>query len=309
MDRLTSMAVFIKAVDLGSFSAAAQALEMSPQLVGKHVQGIEQRLGVRLLNRTTRRQSLTDFGRTFYERARGILAEVEAAEMMAAETLAMPTGRLRVNAPVSFGMHTLAPRLPEFMQRYPHVAVELSLSNRAVDLIDEGYDVVFRVGALSDSGLIARSLAPYRLVLCAAPGYLEGRPALRSPLDLRQHECLGFSHTELRTHWTFDGPEGRIVVPVTSRLMVDHGEPLMCAALAGLGIMLQPLELVREALADGRLIRLLPAYEAPTRPMHVLYAPDRRITPKLRSFLDFTVSTFGPQSASSGRTCSGPRNF
>jgi DNA-binding transcriptional LysR family regulator len=293
MDRLTSLAVFVKAVDLGSFSAAADALKMSSQLVGRHIQGIEQRLGVRLLNRTTRRQSVTDFGRTFYERARIILAEVEAAENLAEETRALPTGRLRVNAPVSFGMRVLAPRLPEYMQRHPHIEVDLSLSNRAVDLTDEGYDVVFRVGELSDSRLIARPLSPYPLVLCAAPTYLLGCPPLLTPHDLQQHECLGFSHTELRTHWTFVGPEGRVSVPISGRLMVDHGEPLLCAALAGMGIMLQPLELVREALVDGRLLRLLPKYEVPSRPMHVLYAPDRRMTPKLRSFLDFAVEAFG----------------
>ncbi|AGH87151.1 LysR family transcriptional regulator [Ralstonia nicotianae] len=297
MDRLTSMAVFVKAVELGSFSAAAEVLQMSSQLVGKHVQGIEQRLGVRLLNRTTRRQSLTDFGRAFYERSKIILAEVEIAENLAEETRAVPTGKLRINAPVSFGMHTLAQRLPEYMKRYPEVEVEMTLSNRTVDLINEGYDAVFRVGELSDSGLIARPLAPYRLVLCAAPAYLEGRPPLTTPWDLRQHNCLGFAYTELRTNWTFDGPDGRVVVPVSSRLMVDHGEPLLCAALAGMGVLLQPLELVRSALADGSLVGVLPQYEPPTRPMHVLYAPDRRVTPKLRSFLDFAVLAFGPESA------------
>lgn len=294
MDRLTSMAVFVKAVDLGSFSAAAEALEMSPQLVGKHVQGIEQRLGVRLLNRTTRRHSLTDFGHSFYERSKIVLAEVQIAESLAAETRALPSGRLRINAPVSFGMKTLASRLPEYMQRYPKVDVELSLSNRATDLIDEGYDAIFRIGQISDSGLIARPLAPYRLALCAAPGYLAGRPPLRTPEDIEQHECLVFAHTELRTQWTLDGPQGRVVVPVHSRLMADHDEPLLHAALAGMGLLMQPLEIVGEALADGRLVRLLPDYEIPSPPMHILYAPDRRITPKLRSFLDFAVETFGP---------------
>jgi len=293
MDRLTSLSVFVKSVDLGSFSAAGEALQMSSQRVGKHVQALEARLGVRLLTRTTRRQSLTDFGRAFYERARIILAEVDAAENLAAETRALPTGKLRVNAPVSFGMHTLAPRLPEFMKKHPKVDVELTLSNRAVDLVDEGYDVVFRIGTLSDSGLIARPLAPYRLTLCAAPSYLAEHPPLNSPRDLQVHACLGFTHTELRTHWTFDGPEGRVVVPVSSRLMVDHGEPLLCAALAGLGILLQPVELVREALIEGTLIELLPEYKVPTRPMHLLYAPDRRVTPKLRSFIEFSLDAFG----------------
>ncbi|CAD1796272.1 LysR family transcriptional regulator [Xanthomonas arboricola pv. juglandis] len=293
MDRLTSLAVFVKAVDLGSFSAAGASLQMSSQLVGKHVQGLESRLGVRLLSRTTRRQSLTDFGRTFYERARIILAEVDAAENLAAETRALPIGKLRINAPVSFGMRTLATRLPDYMKMHPQVEVDLTLSNRAVDLIDEGYDAVFRVGTLSDSGLIARQLAPYRLVLCASPGYLASHAPLVTPWDLQQHDCLGFSHTELRTHWAFDGPDGHVSIPIASRLMVDHGEPLLCAALAELGVLLQPLELVREALADGRLIELLPDYRVPTRPLHVLYAPDRRITPKLRSFLDFAVEAFG----------------
>lgn len=292
MDRLTAMEVFVRAVDSGSFSAAGETLQMSSQLVGKHVQKLEQHLGVQLLHRSTRRQSLTDFGRTFYERARIILSEVETAEGMAAETRAVPSGRLRINAPVSFGMRTLSPCLPDYMKMYPDVSVELSLSNRAVDLIDEGFDAVFRVGELSDTGLIARRLAPYRLILCASPDYIMAHETLMSPWDLQKHECLGFSHTALRTHWTFDGPEGRMVVPVAGRLMVDHGEPLLYAALQGLGIMLQPLEMVQDFLLDGRLAELLPEYPAPTRPLHVLYAPDRRLTPKLRSFLDFSVTRF-----------------
>lgn len=292
MDRFTSIAVFAKAVELGSFQAAAEDMRMSPQFVGKHVRTLEQHLGVRLLNRTTRRQSLTEFGRAFYERAKTILAEMEAAENMAAETRSVPSGRLRINAPVSFGMHALAPRLPGYLQSHPQVSVELTLNNRPVDLVDEGYDAVFRIGELADSGLIARPLAPYRLVLCASPAYLAGRPPLQDPKDLASHECLGFSHTELRTHWTFDGPDGRVVVAVTSRLMVDHGEPLLWAALAGLGVLLQPLELVAEPLRQGRLVRLLPQYEAPPRPLHLVYS-DRRITPKLRSFLEFAAGAFG----------------
>lgn len=295
MDRFIGMSVFLKAVELGSFSAAADALRMSPQFVGKHVQALEQHLGVRLLHRTTRRQSLTDFGRAYAERARLILGELEQAEQLAAETRAVPMGRLRINAPVSFGMNTLAPRLPAYLKAHPQVDVELTLSNRAVDLVEEGYDAVFRVGVLPDSGLIARVLAPYRLVVCAAPAYFKAkgrrRPAV--PQDLAQHECLGFSHTELRTHWSFDGPQGRVVVPVSSRLMADHGEPLLQAALVGLGIILQPLEVVRPALDDGRLVRLLPGYEVPSRPLHLVYAPSRRVTPKLRSFVDFAIEAFG----------------
>lgn len=301
MDRLTSMTVFARAVELGSFSAAGEAMHMSSQLVGKHVQTLEQHLGVRLLNRTTRRHRLTEIGASFYERVKVILAEVESAEGLAAETRAIPRGRLRVNAPVTFGVHALAPRLPEYLAANAEVTVDLSLSNGYVDTIDEGFDIVFRIGELADSSLIARELAPYQLVLCAAPAYLERHPAIQTPLDLAHHECLGFSHTELRTHWSLDGPDGRVTVPVSGRFMANHGEAMRAIATAGMGVMLQPLELVQAELDAGRLVRVLPGYSAPTRPMHILYAPDRRLTPKLRSFIDFAVAAFGRDASASPR--------
>ncbi len=296
MDRLTQMATFVKAVELGSFSAAADELNLSAQLVGKQVKMLEQHLGVSLLNRTTRRQSLTDFGRAFYQRAKMILADMQAAENLAAVTRGTPSGRLRINAPVTFGIRTLAPRLLEYMVRYPQVSVDLTLSNELVDIVDSGYDVVFRIGELASSGLKALSLMDYQLVLCAAPSYLARRPPITSPWDLQQQECLGFAFSDGRSHWSFDGPEGRIDVPITSRLTINQGDPLLSAAVAGLGVVLQPMELVGDALRDGTLVRLLPQYASPTSPMHVLYAPDRRMTPKLRSFLDFAVESFGQRS-------------
>jgi DNA-binding transcriptional LysR family regulator len=295
MDRLLNMTAFAKAVELRSFSAAGKALGVSSQLVGKYVQALEQQLGVCLLNRTTRRQHLTDIGKTFYERVKIILAEVEAAEALAAETRVTPRGRLRINAPVSFGIHVLSPRLPEYLRAYPEVSIDLSVSNRQVDVIEDGFDAVFRVGELPDSGLIARRLMPCRLVLCAAPAYLAAHAPIARPDDLSRHECLGFSHSELRANWTFDGPAGRITVPVAGRLMVDSGESLLPIAMAGMGLLLQPLELVQNELKSGRLVAVLPDYMVPTRPMHLLYAPDRRITPKLRSFIDFAVTNFGSQ--------------
>ncbi|MFZ6770092.1 LysR family transcriptional regulator [Undibacterium sp. Di26W] len=293
MDRLASMHIFVKAIELGSFSAAANDLKMSPQLIGKNVMVLEQSLGVRLLNRTTRRHSLTEIGKLFYERAKIILAEVEAAESLVAETRAVPRGRIRINAPVTFGIHALAPKLTDYLKQYPDVSVELTMSNRMVDLIDEGYDAIFRVGELSDSSLMARSLAPYRLIMCAAPSYLATCPPLKTPMDLQQHECLVFSHTSLRTHWLFEGPDGRISVPISGRLMVDSGEALLSAAISGFGIMLQPIELVKAGLDAGHLVPVLQDYKVPTRPLHIVYAPDRRMTPKLRSFLDFAVAAFG----------------
>ena len=293
MDRLLSMTVFARAVELGSFSAAAEVLRMSPQLVGKHVHTLEQHLGLRLLNRTTRRQHLTEIGASYYEKVKLILSEVASAEGLAAESLATPSGRLRVNAPLTFGIHALMPRLAGYMAAHPGVQVEMSLANRYVDALEEGADVVFRVGELSDSSRIARRLAPYRLMLCAAPAYIEAHPPITSPMDLASHECLGFAHTELRTHWRFDGPAGLVTVPVTGRLMVDSGEALLVAARAGMGVLLQPAELVQPDIAAGRLVRVLPKYRAPDRPLHLLYAPDKQMTPKLRSFIEFAVAAFG----------------
>jgi DNA-binding transcriptional LysR family regulator len=287
------MGVFAKAVESGSFSAAGDALRMSSQLVGKHVQTLEHHLGVRLIQRTTRRQHLTEAGLAFYERVKIILAEVEAAEGGAAISGAMPRGRLRINAPVTFGVHALSPRLSEYLLRCPHVTIDMSLSNRYVDLIDEGVDVAFRVGELADSGLVARALSPYRLHLCAAPAYLANSTPINHPSDLEDHECLGFSHSELRSRWTFDGPDGPLTVPVSGKLMVDNGEALLMAARAGMGLLLQPCELVREDLAAGRLVQVLPTFSIPTQPFHLLYAPDRRMTPKLRSFIDFAMEVFG----------------
>lgn len=293
MDRLASMEVYAKAVEAGSFSAAADALSMSSQMVGKHVRLLEDHLGVKLINRTTRRQSVTELGRSFYDRVRTILAEVEAAEALAAESRAAPRGQLRVNAPVTFGAHELAQVLPSFLAAYPEVDVELTLADRVVDLIDEGYDAIFRVGPLADSGLMARSLRPHAMLLCAAPAYVEARDRPKVPADLKAHECLGFAHGVTRAQWCFTGPEGIETVEVSCRFIANNGQALLTAALAGLGILLQPVPLVRDEIEAGRLVTLLPGFTPLARPMHILYAPDRRITPKLRSFIDFAVEQFG----------------
>lgn len=290
------MGVFVKAVETGSFSAAGGALSMSSQMVGKHVRLLEDHLGVRLINRTTRRQSVTEIGRHYYERVRTILAEVEAAEALAAETRAIPRGQIRINAPVTFGGHELARVLPDYLAANPQVDVELTLSDRLVDLIDEGYDAVFRVGPLIDSSLIARPLRPMALMVCAAPAYLARRGGPDTPEDLRAHECLGFMHGAIRDQWRFRGPSGTETVEVSCRLLANNGQALLTAAVAGLGILLQPAALMQAEVEAGRLVRLLPGYEPLSRAMHILYAPDRRITPKLRSFVDFTLARFGGSS-------------
>ncbi|GLS35106.1 LysR family transcriptional regulator [Mesorhizobium tianshanense] len=287
------MMVFAKSVETGSFSKAAEAFSMSPQAIGKHIRGLEQHLDVKLIHRTTRRQSLTDFGQAYYQRVRTILAEIDAAESLAQESRAVPRGRLRINAPVTLGAHELARVLPEYLANHPKVEVELTLADRLVDLVDEGYDAVFRTGPLGDSGLIARQLRPMRFVLCAAPSYMAQRGAPIRPEDLRHHECLGFAYGSTRDRWRFTSPDGEEVIEVKCRTVANNGQALLTLALAGLGVLMQPEALVREALSTGKLVPLLPDYAVPSRPLHILYAPDRRITPKLRSFLDFAVEKFG----------------
>ena len=293
MDKLTSMGVFAKAVEAASFTGAAQTLRISPQAVGKHVRALEEHLGVKLIHRTTRKQSLTEFGREYYERVKLILTEIDVAESLAEESQAVPRGKLRINAPVTFGAHELACVLPEYLASNPEVDIELILADRLVDLVEEGYDAVFRTGPLQDSGLIARKLKPMRFALCAAPSYVDrcGQPA--TPGDLRSHQCLGFAYGATRDHWVFAGPGGETKVEVTYRLIANNGQALLTSGLAGLGILMQPEALLQNALDEKRLFPLLPDYKILTRPLHVLYAPDRRVTPKLRSFLDFAIEKFG----------------
>lgn len=286
------MEVFAKVAEAGSFAAAADAMGISGQMVGKHIRMLEEHLGLRLLHRTTRQQSLTGAGKDFLERTRIVLAEVEAAEALAAESRTRPRGELRVNAPVTFGAYSLAPFLPAYMAENPEVTVRLTLNDRVVDLVDEGYDCVFRAGPLMDSTLIARGLRPLELIACAAPAYLKAKGTPRRPGDLSKHDCLGFAGSAIEERWEFSGKDGKIAVLVKSRFSANNGQALKEAALAGLGVIFQPAELMQEDLNSGRLVRMLPKWRS-TRPMHLLFAPDRRVTPKLRSFIEFAAARFG----------------
>lgn len=289
MDKFAAMEIFVKTVEAGSFTAAAEALSLTPQGVGKQVAALEARLGVQLIRRTTRRQYVTEAGWQFYERCTGILDDVAAAEAQAAMARATPRGLLRLNAPIAYGSHVLAPRLPGYLRAHPEVSIDLRLSNRRVDLLEEGYDAVFRIGPLrDDSALAAKPLAPYRLLACAAPRYLQGAPPLHTPEDLRRHQCLIFAHSAWQSAWRFIHRDGEITtVPVQGRLQIDDNQALLNAALAGEGIVIHPAESLGDYLADGRLVRVLPDYALPQGQLHLLYAPDRRMTAKLRSFLDF----------------------
>ncbi len=295
MDRLASMAVFVRAADLGSFTAAAATLGMTPQMVGKHVSFLEARLGAQLIHRTTRRQSLTATGQAFHERCRTILAEVEAAEAVVDGLSTTPRGRLRVNAPVTFGACALAPLVTRYLAAFPDVEVELTLSDHYVDVVDQGYDAVIRLGQLRDSALAAHALAPYRLLPCASPEYLARRGVPTSPEDLAVHECLEFVNWAGVSYfeWPFE-KAGRVhAVQVRSPFQVNDGRVLRSAALDGHGIILQSDAVVADDLASGRLIQVLPAYSAPCHPMHVLFSASRPMTLKLRTFIDALIDAFG----------------
>jgi len=296
MDRLESMAVFVAAAEGGSFAAVSGRLGMSPQMVGKHVSFLEERLDTRLLNRTTRRQSLTEFGRSYHERCKLILGEVAAADGLADGLGEMPRGQLRINAPVTFGTHSLMPVVTRYLRAYPGVDVAVTLNDRLVDLVDEGFDAVVRIGPLPDSSLVARKLAPYRLVSCASPTYLAERGTPGSPEELAEHECLKFAYWSpaLADTWRFSRGRGEeVAIHVRGRLQVNTFEGLLVAALNGCGVILGPVGVLEREFASGRLVRLLPEFDGPSRPMHVVYLADRRPTAKLRGFIDAVVEAFG----------------
>jgi DNA-binding transcriptional LysR family regulator len=292
MDSLLGMRIFVLAVERGSFAAAARECRITAPMVGKHIRALEERLGSRLLARTTRRQHLTEVGRRYYERCRRILQQVDDAELEAHAARDAPRGVLRISAPISFGSVRLAPALVEFLDRHPAVEIELLLEDGIVDLVGGGYDAAIRIGALPDSGLIARRLAPYRMAICAAPAYLKRRGIPRTPDDLADHHCLGFTRWDRRGGWLLGRKPASGERLPASRFSSNSGQALRAAALAGAGILMQPEALLAEDLAAGRLTPLLAKYLRPPRPMHLVYLRDRTLTPKLRAFIEFVAQRF-----------------
>jgi DNA-binding transcriptional LysR family regulator len=284
MDKLRAMETFVAVVEGGNFTEAAQRLEISAVMVGKYVRELEERLGARLLERTTRRQSLTDAGRVFYEDTRRALEQVRAAETSIERLRASPSGTLRISAPTTFGSCVIAPLAATFQQRYPLVRIELELSNRIVDLVDEGFDLAIRIGDLGDADLIAKPLALYRMVICAAPAYLarHGRP--ETPQDLSAHHCLSHSVWNSRNGWKLSGWDGP--QPWEDPVFTcNDGNGLRLAAIAGAGLLLQPEVLVAHDLASGTLVPLLQAWLPEPRPVHIVHRRDRRPLPKLTRFI------------------------
>lgn len=291
MDLLDSMKVYVLAVEKGSLSAAATASDISATMAGNHLRTLEKRLGMQLLSRTTRRQHLTPFGEDYYQRCKEILRLVAETDEQAQKLQLAPAGKLRITAPVSFGTEALMPALSDYLERYPQVSIDLVLSDRVADLLEEGFEAAIRVGPVPDSALIARPLAPYRLMICASPAYLARRGTPARPDELSQHECLSFSPSAA-AHWRLEDQEHICRVPVSGRLQVNQGQALRVAALRGMGIVLQPAILLEDDVRAGRLVQLFPQHQLATRPMSVLYLPDRYRSPKLRSFVDFVVERF-----------------
>lgn len=291
MSQLEDMRLFAETVDAGSFTAAAERLELSKQFVSKRVSALEARLGARLLIRTTRKLRVTELGVAYYERARSILQEVDDAEQMVTSQNATPRGLLRVTAPMSFGTMHLSPAIPEFLQRYPDVSLDLDLNDRRIDLIGEGYDMAVRIGMLADSTLIARRIAPLDLVVCASPAFLaeQGTPA--TPEDLSRYNCLLYGNNR-SSEWDLSREQKTLTVAVSGRLRVNNGEVLRDAAVAGLGLAILPTFIVAPALADGRLVRVLDTYRPPTTSIYVVYPQHRQTSLLIRSFTDFLQDRF-----------------
>jgi DNA-binding transcriptional LysR family regulator len=294
MDRIASMAAFTKVVGAGSFSAAARKMQVSQASVTKQIQELESWLGARLLNRTTRRLNLTEIGAAFYERSTRILEAIEEARNAAGALQTVPRGRLRINAPVSFGLLHLAPAITEFLELHPDVSVEMLVNDRLVDLLEGEFDVGVRIGRLRDSSLIARRIAPIRLAVCAAPAYLARHGVPRTPEDLARHNCLEYTYFESRGEWRLLNSNGEeIIVPISGRYLANNADVLRSTALAGGGIILMPTFIVGEDLRRGRLVRLLPDFPPPEQALYALYPPGRHLSAKVRSFVDFLVARFG----------------
>lgn len=291
MDRLTSMRIFTRVVDLGSYSAVASEEGISAQMVGKHVLGLEQWLGGKLFHKTTRQQTLTELGQLFLARCQRVLEELALTESLTQNLLAEPAGRLRIAAPLSFGHHRLVPLLPAFLDRYPKLDLDLQLTPRWVDLVEEGFDAAIRTLRPQDEALIARPLLTQHYRLCAAPDYLNRHGVPRHPADLVRHQCLHGNWGE-HERWQFVGEDGQSEeVRVASRLRINHWPALLTAALSGAGITLQPAEQVRDHIAAGRLLPLLGRYQSPAKTLYFIYPAARRQVLKITLLGDFLAES------------------
>lgn len=296
MDNINEMQVFARVVDTGGFSAAARSLSLSPSAVSKQITRLEDRLGVRLLTRTTRRLNLTEEGDAFYHRVKRILSDIDEAEQAVSLSKTAPRGHLRVTCSVAFGEHQIAPIITEFLDRYPEVTLELMLSDGIVDLVEEGIDVAVRMGKLSNSAMVARKLGDNKRRICAAPSYIEKYGIPETPDDLNHHNCLGFAGHQFLNEWPFRYPDGRRqVIRASGNFVANNGESIYDLLIEGLGIARTAEFLCRKDIREGRLVEVLGDFlEDEPSPIHAVYPDPRHLSPKTRAFIDYLVEKFTP---------------
>lgn len=294
MDRLQSMRVFAKVVEQGSFARAGQALDISNAVVTRHVADLEEHLGTRLLNRTTRKLSLTETGQAYLERVLQILQEIEDAEAIASSQSKKPTGTLRIYSHLGFGQLQLARLLPAYASLYPDVTLDVSLSDRSVDLVEGRFDVgIFINFQKIDGSMIARQLGISEILLCASPDYVKKHGAPDAIEDISRHACLNFSYEQLRHHWPVKGPDGDMInIPITGRVISNNGDLLRQCGLAGMGLLIRPSFALGDDLATQRLVRLLPARHLGQLSVVMVYPSRRLLSAKVRTFVDFLSKQF-----------------
>lgn len=293
MDKYQEMRVFTAVVDAASFVAAGDALNMSKAAVSRYVSDLEQRLGVRLMHRTTRKLSLTSEGEVFLTRCRDILSSIEASEAELSTRSVTASGLLKASVPVSFGIRHLAPLWSTFLDKHPQVTLDVQLADRVIDLVEEGFDLAVRIARLPDSSLISRQLASTRLVLCAAPSYLARRGAPRHPSELAQHDVMGYSLMAMGDQWQFSGPDGPVSAKVRPRMWSNNGESCVAAALQGAGILLQPTFLINQELASGQLVEILPQFRSVELGIYAVYPSRKFVLPKVRALVAFLEEKLG----------------
>jgi len=297
MDLFQAMRMFVKVAEAGSFSGAARALDTSNPSVTRHIADLEAYIGARLFNRSTRRLSLTEAGSNYLERCQQVLLDIDNAVLEAGMSAANPTGTLRMTVPMSFAVNHLGRILPEYMRRYPDVKLDISLSDRVVNLVDEGYDLGIRIGRIEDSSLIARKIAPARLILCAAPAYLEkyGTPRVPQDIERQQHTCLRYSYANSPDVWTFIKAGKTHSVKLSGSINANNGDILREAAVGGMGLIMQPSFIVGNDIRDKKLIHLLPDYVPPASMIQAVYASRQHLSAKVRTFVDYLIEQFGDE--------------
>ncbi len=296
MENLPDIAIFVRVVDAGSFTAAAEALGISQPVVSKSVTRLEERLGARLLNRTTRRLSLTEAGAELYRRSQHALKQIEDAELEVTRFQTEPRGTLRVNAPMSFTILHLAPVVHEFVARFPGVRLDLNLDDRFVDIVEEGYDLIVRIGRLADSTLVARRITQCRLAICASPSYLKQHGEPQTPDDLLNHNCLMYTLGSSPRAWRLVSPDGEErMVPLRGSVALNNGLAQRVLALNGVGIVMLPTFYIGDDLRAGKLKCVLSDWLPQDAAVYAVYAERRNLSPKVRAFVDFLAARFGPE--------------